>query len=438
MQNMATSHEHLDWQSTKKTLLERSRHMFNNPFMSDVALKCEDSDKKFFAHKYVLSTSSVVFYAMFYGELAETNAVVPLSDANDESLEEFLRFLYTDECNLTADNAAFVLYLAKKYIVSSLADKCIEFLIGNLVTENVFIVLQQALQFDEKELESKCWELIDLNTSDAIVAECFTDINQATLTELLKRESLKVKEVDLFKAVVKWSEAECSKKGIDANAKNKRIVMGNAIYHIRFSSMNLQQFAQDVCQSAMLTAEEKVLFYDRFCGVERQSEVWNMSERTKNEGTLLRCCRFVDHCVVSPAPDFWNRVPCSQHSVCISFSKPVKILGVRLLGGVQKEYDVTLEVFSHVVEKTYLSQMNSRGLFGFDVLLPLPIKVQANVVVHIKATITGARSPLIGSGGRRKVTMNDITVNFLDIPGVPCGETCVQNGQFDEIIFTEI
>ena len=147
----------VDWQSTKKTVLERSRHMFNNPFMSDVGLCCEGSSKEFHAHTYILATSSAVFYAMFYGELTEKNSVVYLSDTNDDSLEEFLKFLYTDECNLTADNVVFVLYLAKKYIVPSLAEKCVEFLETNLAVENLFVVLEQALHFDEEKLEKKCW-----------------------------------------------------------------------------------------------------------------------------------------------------------------------------------------------------------------------------------------------------------------------------------------
>ena len=41
--------------------------MFNNPLMSDILFTCEESDKKFNAHKYVLATSSSVFYTMFYG-----------------------------------------------------------------------------------------------------------------------------------------------------------------------------------------------------------------------------------------------------------------------------------------------------------------------------------------------------------------------------------
>ena len=151
--------------------------------MSNVVLCCEGSSKQFRSHKYVLATSSSVFYAMFYGELAEKNSTVYLSDSDDDSLEEFLRFLYTDDCNLTPDNAVFVLYLAKKYIVPTLAEKCIEFLEANLAPANVFVVLQQALQFDEKKLEKKCWDIIDLKTSEAIMFDAFTDICQPTLAE---------------------------------------------------------------------------------------------------------------------------------------------------------------------------------------------------------------------------------------------------------------
>ena len=430
---MATSQQDVDWQSTKKTVLERSRHMFNNPFMSDVKFSCEDSDKEFFAHKYVLATSSAVFYAMFYGELAEKNSV-HMKDTNEEGLQEFLRFLYTDECNLSTDNAVFVLYLAKKYIVLSLAQKCIEFLEANLGVENAITVVQQAIQFDEKKLEKKCWDVIDLKTSEAIATDVFTDINQQTLAELLKRESLNVKELDLFKAVLKWSEAECSRKGIEANAKNKRAVVGNAIYQIRFASMTPQEFAENASQSGILTPEEVILFYDVISGVKRASEKWNMSERKAKGEVLLRCCRFASY---KHRPVLKEVIP-SENTLCVSFSKAVKIHGVHLLGNKGDEYDVKLQVFSQSVEKKLLLQQNNRFVSGFDVMLPVPINVQADVVVHLKATITGVFTRCTGCKGKNKVETNGLTVNFFNTPGEHFGETSVDQGQFDEIIFSKI
>ncbi len=331
----------------------------------------------------------------------------------------------------------FVLYLAKKYIVPLLAEKCTEFLEANLAAGNAITVLQQAIQFDEKKLERKSWHLIDLKTSEAIASDAFADINQATLTELLKRDSLNVKELDLFKAVLKWSEVECLRKGIEANAKNKRTAIGNAIYQIRFSSMTLQEFGQITSlQSGVLTPEELVFFYEKFSGVERSSEVWNMSG--VREKGLLRCCRFDRYSTGNTSNLNRLSIKITKHAVCVSFSKPVKIHGVRLLGDEEDEYDVKLEVFSQSVENKFLSRPNSRGISGFDVMVPVPIKVQADVVVHLKVTITGRENCRIGSRGGKKVETNGITVHFFNTPGEHSGETSVEQGQFDEIIFSEI
>ena len=87
---MASAQPGVDWQSTKTTVSERNQHMFNNSDMSDISFTCEGSDKIFYAHKYVLGTSSAVFHAMFYGDLAEKNSVVHLSDTDEKSFEEFL------------------------------------------------------------------------------------------------------------------------------------------------------------------------------------------------------------------------------------------------------------------------------------------------------------------------------------------------------------
>ena len=432
---MANSEQHRDWQSTKNTVLERSRYMFNNQFMSDIMFSCEGSDKKFFAHKYVLATSSAVFYAMFYGELAEKKSVVHHSDTNVESLEEFLRFLYTDSCNLTADNAMFVLYLAKKYIVPALAQKCIKFLEANLVVENAFTILQQAIQFDEKKLEKKCWDLIDLSTTEVIASDAFVDINPATLETLLKRESLKTREVELFRAVLRWSEAECSRKGTEANAKNKRVAMGNAIYQIRFGSMTLREFGQNVSQSGILTPEENIMFYDKLSGVETASEIWNLSERGARERTLLRCCRFDHYGICFTLYEFGNW----KHTLCVSFSKPVNFHGVHLLGNEGKEYDVKFDVFSQSVRGKFRSQRNCRGISGFDVMLPVPIQLQANDIVPMKATITGHTDwRTIGLKGRKKVDTNGVMVNFFNTPGAPSSNNTVEQGEFDDIIFSEI
>ena len=120
--------------------------MFNNNLFSDVKFVVQSADDEsqskqvIPAHKFVLSISSPVFEAMFYGELAETRDSIELPDCEYESLLEMFRFMYSDEVNLSGSNVMGVLYLAKKYMVPSLADKCTEYLQDNLNPSNVFSI----------------------------------------------------------------------------------------------------------------------------------------------------------------------------------------------------------------------------------------------------------------------------------------------------------
>ena len=63
--------------------------MFNNDLFGDVKfnVRGESETKQVMpAHKFVLSISSPVFEAMFYGELAETTDSIELPDCEYDSL----------------------------------------------------------------------------------------------------------------------------------------------------------------------------------------------------------------------------------------------------------------------------------------------------------------------------------------------------------------
>jgi hypothetical protein len=279
---MALAQSDVDWQSTKKSVSERNSHMFNNSDMSDISFTWEGSDKILYAHKYVLGTSSAVFHAMFYGDLAEKNSVVHLSDTDEKSLEEFLRFLYTDECNLTTDNVISVMYLSKKYIVPSLTKECVNNLESSIEAENVMSILEQATHFDERKLEMSCWQFIESNTKQAVASTDFDNISQNTLASLLRRDELDIVEVELFRAVLKWSDFQCSKKDDEVTRESRRTrrsVIGDAIYDLRFLAMNEKVFAQNVAISGLLTAEEMIPIYNKFNGIDSPDLKWKISRK---------------------------------------------------------------------------------------------------------------------------------------------------------------
>ena len=138
---MASKSEDQGWQTTRNTLTERVEFLLNNSLMSDVSFVVRNAsgeEESLAAHKFVLAVSSPVFYAMFYGELAESKNKIVLPDSDSESFLEFLRFLYSDKVDLTGASVMQVSYLAKKYIVPELETACTNFLKEHLSPEKRF------------------------------------------------------------------------------------------------------------------------------------------------------------------------------------------------------------------------------------------------------------------------------------------------------------
>ena len=129
--------------------------MLKNNLFSDVkfvvqkAAQGESESRVIPAHKFVLSFSSPVFEAMFYGELAETADSIELPDCEYESLLELLRYMCSDEVILSGSN------------VMGVTDKCTEYLQDNLDPSNVFSILPSAQKYEEKNLVDQCWNVID-------------------------------------------------------------------------------------------------------------------------------------------------------------------------------------------------------------------------------------------------------------------------------------
>ena len=92
---------------------------------------------------------------------------------------ELFRHLYSDEVNLSGSNVLGVLYLAKKYMVPVLADKCKDYLQDKLDPSNVFTILPTAQKYEEKNLVDQCWKVIESQTEQALKSDGFETIQKA-------------------------------------------------------------------------------------------------------------------------------------------------------------------------------------------------------------------------------------------------------------------
>ena len=249
-----------NWQASKTTVKERLAYMFNSEVMADVHFQVgkDPNVQRIPAHKFVLSIGSAVFDAMFNGGMATTSREVELPDVEPSAFLSLLRFLYSDEVQIGPETVMTTLYTAKKYAVPALERACVDFLKRNLSSDNAFMLLTQARLFDEPQLAALCLETIDKNTTEALGAEGFTDIDLQTLCAVLERDTLGIRECKLFSAVCRWSEAECQRQNLELTRDNQREVLGPALQQIRFPLMTVEEFAGGAAQSGILEDREVV------------------------------------------------------------------------------------------------------------------------------------------------------------------------------------
>ena len=315
----------------------------------------------------------------------------------------------------------------------SLTEKCVHFLSENLNTENVLDVLEQATRFDEKELEKQCWKVIKSKTDEVVRSDSFINNSHATLTELLKQDILKIQEVELFQAVLKWIDFQCSSKDIEPTGKNRRSVIGDAIYNFRFFAMSHEQFVQNVSKSGLLTAEEMIPIYERFLGFDSPALTWNRAKR--NPKSIVRFSRF-SRDQTPGNTSMYGFVGVGKYSLCVSVDEDVSLLGVRLFGDDNgSECRVTFKVKESKVhvKGTYVSEFNQDGVPGFDVMLEKPVRVRKDEVVTLSVTISGSFLVYEKDGLPAIVTLEGVSVTFSDAPS-PNHVMTALNQPFHEII----
>ena len=428
--------------------------MFNNEHLSDVKFSVRGSDgesetdRLITAHKFVLSIGSPVFEAMFYGELAETKDTIQLPDCDYESLLELFRYLYSDEVNLSGSNVLGVLYLAKKYMVPSLDEKCKDYLQDKLDPSNVFTILPTAQKYEEKNLVDRCWKVIDSQTEQALKSDGFEMIEKTLLEALVQRETLEIKEVELFKACDRWAINQCRKQGLATDGELKRRVLGEEIIKaIRYAVMKQEEFAGVVLDAKILIPDEIVTFF-KFFSSQEISPPLGFSE-TRRRSCLHRCGRFT-----LMQRSCWDYDGLHGDAIEFKVDKDIILNGLRLFGSESNLYNLdTLELYQghpffsvspvrlvKLESSTYPSKLlescQNFSYHGLEVLFNPNPSLKKNTLYHIRVLISGAKSGK-GCKGLKSVKIAGVTFTF-SIPRFYFEEerSSVEQGQFAEFLFS--
>lgn len=440
------------WQHKGRTLVERNTQMLLNTILSDVSFVFVDEfseeerlSEPIPAHKYILSISSPVFFAMFHGEMAEKTDQIEMPDCDKNSFVQFLTFLYTDSCALSMDNVASVFYLGKKYMVPSLIDYCTNYLIKNLTAQNVFSILSLAEQFEEIELVNKCWNIVEIQCTEALTSDCFLRISLTILKDLLDRDTLDVSEFALFEACAKWAEHQCEQLGVHSTPDEKRKVLGDALDLIRYPVMGEDRFARDVVQTNLLPPETVVQVFLAFKNLAKEQRFSRKAR--KKRWDILLCNRYSDakekvKYYIPLVKDRGN--PGLPDRIAFTVNKQVMFHGVRLFGEhTGEKYKVKLDISDNnnqvigIKKGEFTSKIvhyQEKGLYVFDVFLNEPVDIKIGTRYTLAAMLEGPRT-CYAINASPSVDSNGVIFTFFDVDNSH-SETSVRTGQYMSLFFS--
>lgn len=429
------------WQTTKINLRERNEFMFGNELISDIKFsvgKSSDAKKTIPAHKYVLGTASPVFFAMLYGDFAKDD-IISIDDCEPQPFLELLRFLYCDKVNLSSSNVLDVLYLANKYIVPVLSKECVNYLLENVLTDNVLDVLNAAVCFGEARLEKHCWSILSRCTSEIFLSDSFVEIDSQLMKSILKKDCLNVEEIDVFHAIKRWAAGECRRQNITPNTDNMREVLCDIISLIRFPVMSAKEFALGPARSELLPLEDiKAIFIYLNAGLALSHlKKYPLTPRIFKPHT---CSRYV-----KPMKNYlWRYDEKDMDAIRFKVDQEIFLSGIGLYGSPSGgEYVVQLSI---VIENETVYESNSVFMCPPDpefstidnppiheIKFDDPLKIKENTFYDIFVLLDGPPS-FAGDDGRQEVVEEGVHFVFENSPGSSNG-TSYDEGQIPTLLF---
>ena len=272
-------------------------------------------------------------------------------------------------------------------------------------------------------------------------------IERSLLEAVVVRDTLNIKEVELFKAVNLWATNVCERQSLTIDGENKRRILGESIVKgIRFPVMKQDEFANVVIDSKILTPEEIIAFFKYYNSALNSPMEFSESVRSGfQDDNIQRCGRF-QSVSKSERSSSWGYGSGQADSINFTVDKDIMLHGLCLFGSGNNNYTVTLAI-RRKQSRTKFTLASKTGIFpskqlqyssgnyhGFEILFDSEVECIKNSTFEIEAFISGPES-WHGSGGVSSVVCSGVTFTFTGNANSGNG-TGVISGQFPEILFS--
>ncbi|KAH7724692.1 BTB/POZ domain-containing protein 2-like protein [Aphelenchoides avenae] len=203
---------------------------------------------------------------MLFGDFAGPQ-VIEITDVEPAAFKTMLRYIYTDEIAVTAENAFPVLEVANKYLVNALRTAAVNCIKRQFQGPQLLDYLP--LLGPYSDLQKIWWDSLDTHATAVLKSDAFLELDHDMLRRIISRNTLAVEETIVFERTIQWSKTHLQRETKKITSETVRECLGETFYEIRFTQMSMREFGLGPAKSEYLSDKEKVEIYQCFATEEK-------------------------------------------------------------------------------------------------------------------------------------------------------------------------
>ena len=228
---------------------------------SDVTLTVGEADApttEIAFSRFLLAAQSPVFSSMLYGTMAESRAGAAVRvEFAEPVVRQMLDFACTDHAELACETVVDLLRCAEYYQIAELTARSEAFVSSQLGDETATTFLAAAQRRGLRAMEERCLGYVLEHASTALTNGGLLGLSMECMLQLIQSDSLRIRELDLFTAVVRWGEANASpaaavaeggggEEGGEASREAVKQFIAPLMQHVRFPLMSGEVLANRI------------------------------------------------------------------------------------------------------------------------------------------------------------------------------------------------
>lgn len=238
--------------------VHRRKHLYVNEKYTDCEfIVGEKEDETIIrAHKLFLTMASPVFEEMFFG-LKPCKQPVHIADVRAVVFKKMINFIYTDVWTISDfgfENTFDLCFLAKKYLLPELEERCIQTLLSKVEIENVCRLYEFSKTIDEPRLLQRTKSILSSETMKVLKHDSCMEMKESTFLVILG-ESYVESEGELFEVLKKYVAYKERQEGF----------LDSALRKMRFLRMTSVEFVKTVAGSQLLSENDCFRILTNIC-----------------------------------------------------------------------------------------------------------------------------------------------------------------------------